>query len=152
MIRLSLKWAATRARGSQGRQGALRNGPKENVSAAPSPEGRIDYAAGQIAKRHVLKIGRLLLLEIRQDAGAFRSGPVDLPGAPFAPPSSGDVPTLAQKLCELFPHSESAHPVLDAAWLHAQFTLIHPFSDGNGGEGRILQDWALMRKVPHNMG
>jgi hypothetical protein len=35
---------------------------------------------------------------------------------------------------------------VQAAWLHAQSTLVHLFSDGNGRGGRILQDWALMRK------
>jgi Fic family protein len=92
------------------------------------------------------EVNRLLLTEIRTDAGAFRSGPVELPGAPFQPPPPGDVPSLAAQLCQLFAQSESAHPVLQAAWLHAQSTLIHPFSDGNGRGGRILQDWALMRK------
>jgi len=92
------------------------------------------------------EVNRLLMEEIRKDAGAFRSGPVELPGAPFQPPAAGDVPALAENLCGLFPHSESVHPILEAAWLHAQFTLIHPFSDGNGRGGRILQDWALMRR------
>lgn len=41
---------------------------------------------------------------------------------------------------------ESVHPIVQAAWLHAQFTLIHPFSDGNGRGGRLLQDWGLMRR------
>jgi fido (protein-threonine AMPylation protein) len=92
------------------------------------------------------EVNRLLLLEIREDAGAYRSGDVELPGAPFLPPAAGDVPALARELCELFPLSESIHPVLQAAWIHSQYTLIHPFSDGNGRGGRILQDWALMRR------
>lgn len=94
----------------------------------------------------VREINRLLLQELRDDAGAFRRGAVKLPGAPFEPPAAGDVPPLVRSLCELFPLGESTHPILQAAWLHAQFTMIHPFSDGNGRGGRLLQDWALMRR------
>lgn len=97
-------------------------------------------------EQFIREVNRLLLLEIRDDAGAFRKGTVKLPGAPFDPPAAGDVPDLVRALCDLFPLGESIHPVLHAAWLHAQFTLIHPFSDGNGRGGRLLQDWALMRK------
>ncbi len=28
--------------------------------------------------------------------------------------------------------------------MHAQFTYVHPFSDGNGRTGRLLQDWSLL--------
>jgi Fic family protein len=97
-------------------------------------------------ERFIRELNKLLLTELRQDAGAFRAGPVELPGAPYPPPDAGDVPALVQRLCELFPRGESLHPVLHAAWLHAQFTQIHPFSDGNGRGGRLLQDWALIRR------
>lgn len=99
-----------------------------------------------LSEQLIREINRLLLVDLRQDAGAFRMGPVELPGAPFQPPPAGDVPALTHQLCEIFPLGESAHPILQAAWLHAQFTLIHPFSDGNGRGGRLLQDWALMRR------
>lgn len=97
-------------------------------------------------ERLIREINRILLEEIRQDAGQFRKGSVELPGAPFQPPDASDVPALAHQLCELFPHGEPLHPVVHAAWIHAQFTQIHPFSDGNGRGGRLLQDWALIRR------
>ena len=99
-----------------------------------------------LSEQLLREINRLLLVELRDDAGAFRLGPVQLPGAPFDPPPAGDVPSLTHHLCELFPLGEAAHPVVQAAWLHAQFTMIHPFSDGNGRGGRLLQDWSLMRR------
>lgn len=97
-------------------------------------------------ERFIREINRLLLTDLRNDAGQFRTGPVELPGAPFAPPDAGDVPGLVRNLVELFPLGESLHPVVQAAWLHAQFTQVHPFSDGNGRGGRLLQDWALIRR------
>lgn len=94
----------------------------------------------------IREVNRLLIYELRQDAGEFRAGCVELPGAPFLPPDPGDVPDLVNQLCNLFSTSEALHPLMQAAWLHGQFTLIHPFSDGNGRGGRLLQDWALMRR------
>jgi hypothetical protein len=40
------------------------------------------------------EVNRFLLAEIREDAGQFWTGPVELPGAPFQPPAAGDVPPL----------------------------------------------------------
>ncbi len=97
-------------------------------------------------ERFIREINRLLLNNIRHDAGEFRAGSVELPGAPFPPPDAGDVPGLVRDLIDVFPLGDSVHPVIQAAWVHAQFTQIHPFSDGNGRGGRLLQDWALVRR------
>ena len=97
-------------------------------------------------ERLIREINRLLLNEIRNDAGEFRAGPVELPGAPFQPPEPGDVPIEIRNLIDLFPHGEALHPIAQSAWLHEQFTQVHPFSDGNGRGGRLLQDWALIRR------
>lgn len=40
---------------------------------------------------------RLLLLELRDDAGSFRKGEVKLPGAPFEPPYPADIPALVRE-------------------------------------------------------
>ncbi len=99
-----------------------------------------------VNEQFIREVNRFLLRELRDDAGTFRKGRVELPGAPFEPPDAGDVPALVRELCDLFPFGESIHPVMQASWLHAQFTLIHPFNDANGRGGRLLQDWALMRR------
>lgn len=76
--------------------------------------------------------------------GAFRieQNFVGRPGttieqARFVPPS----PTLLQEALDNFiAYATTNHedPLVQAAILHAQFEIIHPFNDGNGRVGRIL--------------
>ena len=42
---------------------------------------------------------------------------------------------------------EDVDPVAQAAISHAQFEIIHPFSDGNGRVGRVLVAWVLTRRL-----
>lgn len=41
--------------------------------------------------------------------------------------------------------TESAHPIVRAAWLHHRFIAIHPFADGNGRVARALTLLVLLR-------
>lgn len=67
--------------------------------------------------------------------------------ATYVPPS----PYLLQDLLEDFIkflniEDEALDPIVQAAIVHAQFELIHPFDDGNGRIGRILIPLALVRR------
>lgn len=46
-----------------------------------------------------------------------------------------------------FANGSELDPVLQAAVVHAQFELIHPFADGNGRVGRMLVSWLLARRL-----
>jgi Fic family protein len=92
------------------------------------------------------ELNKRLLYGVRHDAGTFRRGAVELPGAPVPPPPASDVPALMHQVMDAFPDADACHPILQACWLHAQFTMVHPFSDGNGRTGRLLQDFALLRR------
>lgn len=100
----------------------------------------------ELSESVIREINKNLLHEVRQDGGQFRSAPVELIGAPFSPALPSDIPDLINQLCGLFAMADSCNPIIQAAWLHAQFTMIHPFSDGNGRTGRLLQDFSLIRR------
>jgi len=46
-----------------------------------------------------------------------------------------------------FANLDDVDPVAQAATVHAQFEVIHPFADGNGRIGRVLAAWVLARKL-----
>ena len=100
----------------------------------------------ELSEMLMRETNKLLIQGLRDDAGKFRPGPVKLTNAHFTSPEGPAVPPLATELVGLFAHSEAMHPVAQAAWLHNQFTYIHPFNDGNGRTGRLLQDWVLIRR------
>jgi len=77
-------------------------------------------------------------------AGSFRQKDVKITGAVEQPPSWADVPDLVAETCDRFCGMSNVHPLVRAAWLHATITRIHPFEDGNGRTGRLLQDFALL--------
>ena len=71
------------------------------------------------------------------------ASPVD---AALVTPPPDVVPELVHDLVA-FANRTDIDPVTQAAVLHAQFELIHPFTDGNGRVGRLLIDWVLCRRL-----
>lgn len=66
--------------------------------------------------------------------------------ASLVTPPPNLVPALVDDLV-VFANRVDIEPVLQAAIVHAQFELIHPFADGNGRIGRLLVDWVLSRRL-----
>lgn len=66
--------------------------------------------------------------------------------AALVPPPPEFVPELMQDLVA-FANDDTLDPVTQAAVLHAQFEIIHPFGDGNGRIGRVLIGWLLARRL-----
>jgi Fic family protein len=89
-----------------------------------------------------------------KNPGRFRStqnwiGPrgCTIEQATYVPPP----PVVLNDLLEEFAafvnlRSETMDPIVQAALIHAQFELIHPFDDGNGRIGRILIPLFLMKR------
>jgi Fic family protein len=61
-------------------------------------------------------------------------------------PPPDDVPVLVDDLVA-FANRTDIDPVSQAAIVHAQFEVVHPFADGNGRVGRVLVAWILVRRL-----
>jgi Fic family protein len=87
----------------------------------------------------------------RHLVGAYRAeqswvGGTSPRDAAFVPPPPELVHGLMEDLVA-FANDDSLDPVTQAAVLHAQFEIIHPFGDGNGRIGRVLLGWLLARRL-----
>lgn len=92
----------------------------------------------------IREINQLLQEEILDSAGRYREQNVEISGAKFQPPDYTSIPGAMMELVDTYDQTKTLHPILRAAWLHASFTHIHPFIDGNGRTGRLIQDFSLM--------
>ena len=100
-----------------------------------------------LARRVVCQIHKTLLSGVRglnKSPGNFRTTPVHIgqfvsgiKRVIYTPPEAQYVPNLFSNL-EQYIHHEEKDPLVQAAIIHAQFEIIHPFLDGNGRTGRIL--------------
>lgn len=92
----------------------------------------------------VLKIHSLITENIFP-GGIYRDVEVRVTGAGFYPPSPIELPSLLRWFYEeLETKKHSLHPIAYAAWTHAEFVRIHPFTDGNGRTARMLMNYQLM--------
>lgn len=116
----------------------------------------VDEAAGAaLTVEHILGVHRVLMAgaaNADRVAGIVRStqnwiGGNDYNpcGAAFVPPPPAEVERLLDDLVA-FCNDESLPPLAQAAFAHAQFETIHPFTDGNGRTGRALVQVILRRR------
>lgn len=107
------------------------------------------HSSHPLTSKLVREIHQRVMEDLMDSPGAFRQEDVKITGASFTPPHFGDVPDLIRDLCSEYERflseNPTEHPAISAAWLHGSFTAIHPFKDGNGRVGRLLQDYALIR-------
>lgn len=61
-------------------------------------------------------------------------------------PDAGLVPDLIDELVAYLNSSSDCHVLVKAAMAHLNFTMIHPFKDGNGRMARALQTLVLSRE------
>jgi Fic family protein len=73
-------------------------------------------------------------------------GGTDPTNAHLVTPPPDEVPRLIEDLVR-YANRGDVDAVTQAAILHAQFELIHPFADGNGRVGRVLVSWSLTRRL-----
>ncbi len=85
------------------------------------------------------------------DPGEFRKsqnwiGGLTIKEASFVPPPPEEMKKALSDLEKFFYDEESTLPIIQIAYIHAQFETIHPFLDGNGRTGRMLITFLLAQK------
>jgi Fic family protein len=97
------------------------------------------------AQKDLLKYHKILMTSLVSDAGSYRKGQVgvfDDEKAIFMAPPADRVPALMNDLYDYINHYDE-NILVKSCVFHYEFEFIHPFSDGNGRMGRLLQTCLL---------
>ena len=141
---------------------AARGEKRDDLSEIRNYIAALNLGAATLAERpfslHILKELHARLLgagSVRgqtKNPGNFRARQnwIGVPGmlqeqATFVPPDPLLVPELMEKWARFY-HADQPDILVQAAVLHAQFELIHPFEDGNGRLGRLVIPLFLYEK------
>ncbi len=141
---------------------AARGEKRDDLSEIRNYIAALNLGAATLAERpfslHILKELHTRLLgagSVRgktKNPGNFRARQnwIGVPGmlqeqAAFVPPDPLLVPELMEKWARFY-HADQPDILVQAAVLHAQFELIHPFEDGNGRLGRLIIPLFLYEK------
>lgn len=118
---------------------------KNHPKAIEFIESLVD-AGTEIDEDALLKINRLIMSGIVEDAGRYRTTGVRITGAAFTPPRSSEVRPKMNELLELVQKNPDEYrPIELAAVFHHRFVQIHPFLEGNGRTARLLMNIILMK-------
>tara|TARA_Y100000310_G_C20681153_1_gene816012 strand:- start:2120 stop:3091 length:972 start_codon:yes stop_codon:yes gene_type:complete len=94
----------------------------------------------------ILKLHSMILKNIDQRIGSFRSHNVRVLGASFDPSPAKYVKTDMSILLKWYNKNKTKlHPLILTALFHEKFERIHPFYDGNGRTGRMLSNLILIK-------
>lgn len=109
------------------------------------------FSASLLKELHAVLLGRSVRGQSKQP-GAYRTGQVwigrhgaGIERASYIPPAPWLVAELMDNWAEYY-RGDAPDALAQAAILHAQFELIHPFADGNGRLGRLLIPLFLFEK------
>ena len=103
-------------------------------------------AKSELTEDVILQLHKLIMSNIAEDAGHYRTIGVRITGATFMPPPSSEVkPRMDELLKWLKENPDELTPIELAAVFHHRFVKIHPFSQGNGRTARLLMDALLMK-------
>lgn len=101
-------------------------------------------AEGKALDENTVKDIHQLLMENIQSGGIYRNVNVRITGAGFQPPSPGEMYMQVKDFYADLLYKDETHSIKRAAWVHAEFVRIHPFTDGNGRTSRMIMNYQLM--------
>lgn len=85
-----------------------------------------------------------LLMENILAGGIYRNVEVRITGAGHKPPAPSEMYRQVKAFFEDLPYRTDLNVIELAAWTHAEFVRIHPFTDGNGRTSRMIMNYQLM--------
>jgi Fic family protein len=102
----------------------------------------------------ILSLHKMLISNIRDDvAGRFRNEKEFVRVGSYIAPNPKEVMGLLTKMLAEYNAASHENVIKRIAKLHLSFEHIHPFVDGNGRIGRVLNNYVLIREgfVPVNI-
>lgn len=84
------------------------------------------------------------LMENIQIGGVYRNVEVRITGAMHKPPAPSEMYAQVKNFFADLPNKTNLNAIELAAWTHAEFVRIHPFTDGNGRTSRMIMNYQLL--------
>ena len=94
--------------------------------------------------RDIKQIHSLVLNDMPEHRGVFRSHNVAISGSNYTPPDAAQVQLKMEQLLDWY-NEQPDDLFKKIAILHLRFEQIHPFANGNGRTGRLLINLELIR-------
>jgi Fic family protein len=101
-------------------------------------------AEGKSLNEDIVKDIHQLLMENIQPGGIYRNVNVRITGAGFQPPPPDMMYAQVKGFFADLPCKSKEPSIELAAWVHAEFVRIHPFTDGNGRVSRMIMNYQLL--------
>ncbi len=92
---------------------------------------------------NIVKDLHSILMENIMVGGVYRNCDVAITGATHTPPTPNEMYSQIKYFYSELNRSD-LNPIELAAWIHAEFVRIHPFTDGNGRTARLIMNYSLM--------
>lgn len=94
----------------------------------------------------IIKDIHAILMENILVGGVYRNVDVYISGAQHTPPSPNEMYRQVKDFyADLIWKGRKMNLIELAAWTHAEFVRIHPFTDGNGRTSRLIMNYQLMK-------
>lgn len=109
-----------------------------------------NYVKDCIAKEkpldeQIIKDIHAQIMENIQIGGIYRNVEVRITGANHKPPPPSEMYWQIKEFCSVLHNPRDLNAIEMAAWTHAEFVRIHPFTDGNGRTSRMIMNYQLMQ-------
>lgn len=101
-------------------------------------------AEGKPLDENTVKDIHALLMENIQVGGVYRNVEVRITGAGYKPPVPSEMYRQIKNFFADLPYKNDLNAIEFAAWTHAEFVRIHPFTDGNGRTSRMIMNYQLL--------